>query len=66
MCFQADKDRFLDTDIRKFTTITLLPQVYACSGGGFLFSLILYEATYSAGRNNSVSKVADRMPPIMA
>ncbi len=34
-----------------------------CSSVG---SLILYQATYSAGRNSSVSKVAMMMPPIIA
>jgi hypothetical protein len=29
-------------------------------------SLILYQATYSAGRNSRVSRVATMIPPIMA
>ena len=38
----------------------------AWAGGASLLSLILYQATYNAGRNNRVSKVAEMMPPIMA
>ena len=34
--------------------------------GAVLGSRILYQATYSAGKNNNVSKVAMMMPPIIA
>ena len=39
---------------------------YLATGLGSFDSLILYQATYSAGRNSKVSKVAEMMPPIMA